>query len=217
MANLREGLYGSYYGSLYGESEPLSQDEMNVNALYIASYLSSKGWTLNSIAGLLGNLEVESSINPGRWQSDDVGNTSMGFGLVQWTPATKYLNWCSEKGYSDASEMDNNLSRIIYEVENNLQWIATDSYNYSFKEFTESNDSPSQLAKAFILNYERPADQSETAQSNRSLLAIKYSFIIRGNDPVTPTIRKRKKFKFPLFIAGNRRRDKWINQNFWIE
>lgn len=54
--------------------------------------------------------------------------------------------------------MDNNLSRIIYEVENNLQWIATSEFNYSFLEFTKRTDKPSILARAFITNYERPAE-----------------------------------------------------------
>jgi hypothetical protein len=75
-----------------------------------------------------GNMQSESAINPGRWQSDIVmpsDPTYAGYGLVQWTPYTKYTNWIVNQGFSDPSEMDANIFRILYEVANNLQWIAT--------------------------------------------------------------------------------------------
>ena len=167
MADLRIGSYGEYYGSSYTSSSALTLSQMKVNATYIYKYLTAKGWTKNAIAGMLGNMQAESSINPGRWQSEDVGNTSLGYGLVQWTPATKYLQWCNEMGYSDPSEMNNNLERILYELEKGLQWIATDNYNYSFDEFSKSNASVEELASAFLKNYERAGvEVEETRRSN---------------------------------------------------
>jgi hypothetical protein len=67
-------------------------------------------------------METESSINPGRWQSDRVGGEAEGHGysLVQWTPYTKYTEWCFQNGYDDPSEMDSALARINYEVLNNI-------------------------------------------------------------------------------------------------
>lgn len=47
---------------------------------------------------MLGNMETESTINPGIWQSLNSGNASGGFGLTQWTPATKYINWANNNG-----------------------------------------------------------------------------------------------------------------------
>ena len=54
----------------------MNMDEMKINAIYIYSALSDAGWTLNAIAGILGNMQSESAINPGRWQSDRVGRKS---------------------------------------------------------------------------------------------------------------------------------------------
>ena len=48
-------------------------------------------YTLQAVAGVLGNIQAESGFNPWRWQSDRV-NTSNGYGLYQYTPATGYLN-----------------------------------------------------------------------------------------------------------------------------
>ena len=99
---LRQGIFGDYYGNTYDSSNSLSQSQMEINATYIYSYLKHKGWTINAISALLGNMQAESSINPGRWQSDRVGgdSDSHGYSLVQWTPYTKYTNWCSQQGYS---------------------------------------------------------------------------------------------------------------------
>lgn len=47
----------------------LTQGEMESNAKEIYTYLSDKGWTINAISGLLGNMQRESTINPGLWQS----------------------------------------------------------------------------------------------------------------------------------------------------
>lgn len=210
MANLRTGANGSYYGSLYSESEPLSISEMEVNATYIYKSLSNNGWTKNSISALLGNMQAESTINPGRWQSENVGSTSNGYGLVQWTPATKYIEWCSDNTYSDPSEMDNNISRILYEIENNIQWIARDDYNLSFEEFSKSNESVDYLAKSFLLCYERPADQSESVQAYRVELAKNWYSYLEGSEPSEPTPSKHKKNKFKFILYSRKRREGWI-------
>lgn len=208
MAALRSGSYGSYYGSLSGTSEALSQSEMEVNATYIYSYLHSAGWSTYAIAGLLGNMQAESLLNPGRWQSEDVGNTSLGYGLVQWTPSTKYTNWCTSQGLTDPSQMDHNLARILYEVDNGLQWISTSTYPLSFLEFTTSTQSVHDLAAAFLLNYERPADQSQEVQNYRGSLASTWYTYITGQTPTPPTpgaSTRRNHFNFVLFANKKRR------------
>ena len=54
----------------------LSQSQMTDNAQYIADYLINKGWTRNAIAGILGNMQRESTLNPGLWESLIYGNMS---------------------------------------------------------------------------------------------------------------------------------------------
>ena len=48
-------------------------------------------WTLESVCGMLGNIEAESGFNPWRWQGDRYG-TGRGYGLYQFTPASGYIN-----------------------------------------------------------------------------------------------------------------------------
>lgn len=202
----RIGQFGTYWGNTFDTSITLTQSQMETNALYIYRYLSSKGWTKNAIAGMLGNMQAESSINPGRWQSDRVGGdaTGHGYGLVQWTPYTKYTEWCNQHLMNDPSTMDANLSRIVYEVTNSIQWIGVGAFSdMSFEDFSKSTLSPSELGKAFVLCYERPADQSESVQAFRGGLAQNWYEFLGGVTPINPSKKKRKKYNFILF---NRRR-----------
>lgn len=219
MSNLRRGLFGEYYGSYYDESVSLTQSQMEKNALYIYSSLLVKGWTAEAIAGLLGNMQHESALNPGRWQSNKVGNTSGGYSLVQWTPATKYINWCTEQGLSDPSEMDNAIARIVWEVENKKQYASTSGYPESFQEFTESTKSPYYLACAFAWNYERSntvlygtEEEKEALRKKRGGSAEEWYTFLTGLEPIPPDpdfpggsgTKKRTGFNFVLF--GRRRR-----------
>lgn len=159
MAELRQGKFGDYYGTPFTASKALTADQQKINATYIYSYFTDKGWSINAISAMLGNMQVESALNPGRWQNDSVGSYSLGYGLVQWTPATNYIDWCTSENRSDASEMDNNLDRIIYELENGLQYYKTPTYNFSFKTFSTSTKDVQYLAVAFLKNYERAGSE----------------------------------------------------------
>ena len=110
---------------------------MEVNARYIFNYLKAKGWTKNAICGILGNMQRESTISPARWQNGAEGNMANGFGLTQWTPATKYFNW-AEKNSLYPIDMDSQLTRILFEVTTNdseeKQYYPTSNYNFSFSE-----------------------------------------------------------------------------------
>ena len=138
----------------------LSLSEQQGNAAYIVNYFRNRGWTDNAIAGLLGNMESESTINPGLWESMDYGNTSRGFGLTQWTPATKLIDW-AESNALNYEAFDTQLERIAYEVTNGDQWIPSLANGMTFLEWTQSTDTPYNLAMLFLTGYERPANQDQ--------------------------------------------------------
>lgn len=79
----------------YGE---LSQEATD-NAQEIANYFITQwGWTLEAVAGALGNMQFEVGLNPWRWQNNNIltqaqartADHSHGYGLIGWTPARKY-------------------------------------------------------------------------------------------------------------------------------
>lgn len=144
------------------ENRYLTEAETIINAKYVKQYLYDRGWSINAIAAILGNMEAESGINPGRWQD----GSGPGFGLVQWTPPGKesyadtdnlddYLaSWCYKRGL-DVYDIDSQLERIIWEKDNGKQYYKN-HYKYTFSEFIESVDDPYTLACAFAFDYERP-------------------------------------------------------------
>ena len=150
----------------------LSTAEMQNNAQIVYNRLKY-GWTKNAICALLANMQCESNINPGIWESLKSGNLSGGFGLVQWTPATKYRNWHdSYFGDTDYTNGDKQLSRIIYEERNGMQWASVYSeQGLTFQEFTQSTLDPYILAVEFLICYERPADQGSSVRALRGSIA----------------------------------------------
>ena len=129
----------------------LSLSEMQNNADIIHYFFRAAGWTDNAIAAMLGNMQSESTINPGIWEG--LVPYDGGYGLVQWTPYTNYSNWAGD-GWQDNGQKE--MERIIYELNNGLQWYATTKYDMSFEDFTTSQDTPSYLAQVWLYNYERP-------------------------------------------------------------
>jgi murein DD-endopeptidase MepM/ murein hydrolase activator NlpD len=99
----------------------------------------------------------ESTLNPNLYEQGYNHSLSRGYGLVQWTPATKLMNWCNSNSL-DWSDGDAQLSRIDYEQLNQIQWISKSAYNYmTFNQFTQSTADVNYLTEVFIWSYERPS------------------------------------------------------------
>lgn len=141
----------------------LSISEMQNNADIMYAFFTAQGWTVNAIAAMFGNMQTESTLNPGIWENLDpfVG----GYGLVQWTPYTHYSEWAGD-GWQDNGQKE--MERIQYELENHLQWISTSLYPMTFREFSQSDKPPAYLAQAFLYNYERPAVKPQPARSRQA-------------------------------------------------
>lgn len=121
--------YYNPYSNTSTSAMVLSQEQMQVNAKFIWQYMHNKyGWTLNATAGMLGNIESESTMNPARPQNNAVTNkwypsapgytgdapapttTWYGYGLFQITPYLAltgnrenpytYGNWAINRGYT---------------------------------------------------------------------------------------------------------------------
>ena len=125
------------------------------NGQYIASFFSSAGWTPNAIAGILGNIARECTMNPGLWESFQTGNTNVGLGLVQWTPGSKLIERANNLGV-DYYSMDGQLQVLLWESQTETEWYKTGSFQITFEEFTHSTQSPDWLAECFMRCYERP-------------------------------------------------------------
>lgn len=186
----KQGEYGQYWGNDYYTSTALNMDQMKLNAKYIYKYFSNKDYTKNAICGMLGNMQTESTLNPGRWEGDRVEWQGHGYGIVQWTPYTKYTTWCRDR----PEDMNTNLDRIVYEVEYNKQWIKTESYPLTFYEFMQSYKTPEYLAQAFLHNYERPSDPDQPARSTQARFWWDYLSGIEPDPPVPVRVQNTRKW-----------------------
>lgn len=133
------------------------------NAQIVARYFSALGWTPQAISAMCGNMRHESSINPDMYEYGYAWEADRGYGLVQWTPRSKYWNWAVARGLPPRHG-DSQLARIQYEIENGIQWIPISEFDYmTFEEFSQSTLPVPYLTAAFTWSYERPNRQAGEA------------------------------------------------------
>lgn len=190
------------------QTRALTLEEMQNNAKCFYGYMNIMyGMTLNACCGILGNAQSESTINPNRWQGDDPYHQppdSWGFGLVQWTPYTKIVEWLQQLGVWETDYIgygNGECQRLKWELDNNQQWIATTQYPISFQEFWTSTDDAGTLALTFLANYERPYDPN---QPTRATQAREWYEYLKDWTPVLPGTEippdKKKKKGMPVYM-----------------
>jgi murein DD-endopeptidase MepM/ murein hydrolase activator NlpD len=143
----------------------LSETESLNNAQMIVNHFANTEWTKESLSAMCGNMRHESSINPDMYEYGYDWTDDRGYGLVQWTPRSKYWDWATSQNLPQR-EGDSQLARIDYEVANNIQWIPRSDYgDMTFQQFrtNSGNWSVDYLTEAFTWSYERP---NETAGWN---------------------------------------------------
>ena len=159
----------------------LDDTDMANNAYCFYSYMYSYA-TLSAIAGVLGNFQVESTINPGVWQNLDEGNYNLGFGLAQLTPATKITDWMIANGY-DIGDGNGQCRWLIEETASSGQWIATTQYPQSWTEFLQYTGTPEDSASIFLANFERAGVEVE---AERRQNARRWYDYLQGLTPYPP-------------------------------
>lgn len=190
-----QGQNDTWYTNTKGGFEKTSVQAIN-NSYNILGVLTELGWSVNAVCGVLGNIDVESGYNPWRWQNDNVPSykdtpwTNKGYGLVQFTPAGKYINNETAQGYygfgpnfSDAQgEEFDGVAQLNF-VNNNLDggYIKTEKFPISFADYKQSNLSAQELASAWLYNYERPA--SYDSEQTRREAASYWSSVFEGIQP----------------------------------
>ena len=125
----------------------LSQPQKDENASRVYTFFTKIGWTKEAICAMLGNMDVESRMNP------SAESTSADtYGLVQWHPASKLQLWAVSEGLNWELGKTQ-CKRIAYEEENNLQWASWSTYTFSYwaREMVETIEN---LTEIFMTHYE---------------------------------------------------------------
>ena len=161
----------------------LSQEEMEYNAQLVQAYGLNAGWSKNAICAILGNMESESGINPGIWES--LTPWRGGYGLTQWTPYTKYSQWA---GVGWQNNGDKEMDRIAWEAANDEQWFYNSQIGeyppYDFSDFLrDSTTTIATMANYFLWFYEHPANP---IQPWRGEQALAWESFLDWDDPPEP-------------------------------
>lgn len=165
---------GNYY---------LSLAQMQNNAKIVQAYGLSQGWSVNAICAILGNMQEESGINPGIWENLSPGIG--GYGLVQWTPYTKYSNWAGSGWQNNGTR---ELERISWEADNNQQWGRNETLGqdppYDFNSFlTDTTTNLTTMANYFLWYYERPYNPYQPKRAQNAQYWYNY---LDWDDPPDP-------------------------------
>jgi hypothetical protein len=137
----------------------------------------------------------ESSLNPDMHELGYGDSPDRGYGLVQWTPMTKYTDWATANGLP-WDNGDSQLARIDYEVVNNIQWIPRSDYgDMTFVQFRQNSGgwTVDYLTEAFTWSYERPnqtaGEQSmpdRKAFANLCMTSLDWTGTGGGTNPPPP-------------------------------
>jgi|GEM_PF-970807 len=188
------GTASGVYATVCTGASTLTSAQMNANATYIYNYLRNQGFTKNAACGVLGNMQAESVLNPGIWERSN--NTSYGYGLVQWTPATVFLNRAVSTNVISAAtatainNLTNSNAQTLMDAELAcLIWCCTTrgdffkptaggsmdhtGYRLTFAEYKASTLNVGTLAKVFHDHYERSGD-STTGLNTRATYATNW-------------------------------------------
>ena len=164
-------------------------DTSAIDAKKMWDYFKSKGLNDYGVAGLMGNLYCESALRPCNLQQTfekklgytdetytiavDNGsytnfvNDSAGYGLAQWTYWSlkqDMLNYHKSKGKS-IGDGDTQMEFLAHQLSNSYKSVWTT---------LQTAKTVLEASNAVLLKFERPADQSETAQNKRAAAGQKY-------------------------------------------
>lgn len=154
----------------------LNNEQQKQNAQLICYELYTREWTLNAIAGLLGNMTNESTVNPGIHERG-----GSGFGLIQWTPASVLTNELSQLGLSGDNDPINQLECIDAELTDyknvfRVYYKNTQYPLYYVDDFPHSTESPEFLARTYQVSRERNLN-IEAAEARKNSAKQWYAYL----------------------------------------
>lgn len=175
---------------------------MENNANCVINFYRNQGINDDTIAGILGNMEAESTIQPLLTEAGGGG----GYGLVQWTPKSVLINHASSLGLSDYNNGDNQCQVVIQEIIGSSairEWYTTSAFISHYYNSGATSDmvgitgndflhntmgwTADKLAIMFMAGYERPSyDPSLNHYQARMSYALSWRQYMNNIIPPSP-------------------------------
>lgn len=167
----------------------------------IFAQLLAHGVSRGVAAGILGNAQAESGIIADRWEGDNPSNKAGGYGLLQWTPSSKLIDWANGQHQNPAA-LQTQINRILWEIQTGTQFYKAGT---TFSAWAASNITPEQAADDFVRYYERPAVVNS---GTRQAFARQWYNYLAGTGassaPAAPAQAKNKDGSLTLTVDGVR-------------
>lgn len=178
---------------------------MATNDELIWKYFKSKGLSDCGVAGLMGNIQAESGLNPqnlqnsyekklgftdatytaavdnGTYTKDQFVNDKAGYGLVQWTYWSlkkAMYEYIHEQKKKSIGSLDAQMEFLAYQLEHSYPAIWATLKNAT---------TVLQASNEVLLKFERPADQSAAVQQKRASYGQAWYDKYKGSVNVTTT------------------------------
>lgn len=123
--------------------------QLSGNALNVKDYLEAQGFAAGAVVGIIANMEHESYMNSGQCEIGYNYSTSRGYGLVQWTPGTKIINYATSVG-SDWYDGDTQMDFLMINAP--ASWGS--AYPVTWADYKNLTD-PYYATEVFFYNFER--------------------------------------------------------------
>ena len=178
------------------------------------NFLKSKGFNEYGAAGLMGNLHAESAINPINLQNTyerkfnmtdteyttavDKGTytnfvkDSAGYGLVQWT------YWSRKQALLNYAKQ---CKKSIGDLEMQLNFMIKELQQYGLLDKLKKATSVYNASTLVLLQYEKPADQSDTVKQRRAGYGqVYYDRFCKALETGTEIVNELKNGKYKVDI-----------------
>lgn len=201
----------------------------------IWNYLKNKIGNEYGVAGLMGNLQAESNLNPknlqnsyetslgftdtsytnavdnGTYTKSQFVNDSAGYGLAQWTFSSRkqgLYEMYKSGGYSSIGSIELALDYLWYELQKSYSGVLS---------VLKSATSIRQASDKVLHDFENPANQSTSVEEYRASLGTAiYNELTgtsggeggggEGGGGTVPVITRTKKRKYKFFLFNRRKR-----------
>ena len=151
---------------------PYTSEAVKGNAQEVYTQLKGAGWTDNAAFAVIGNLCHEScGINPAQWEGGRGYSWDFGFGVAQWTPATKVSNYIGSQAQGVVDDGTAQINLLLSDAgqyttaflnpdgTSNYYNLSGLPYLTTLAAFSQSTAPVDDLTKVWAVCWERPNNQ----------------------------------------------------------
>ena len=181
-----------------GWTTPHSAEQTDNAAEIWLILVDVNGWTEEAAAAVLGNMQHESYINPAQWEIGYNYSMQHGFGLGQWTPATKISNYVGSTNHDAMADGAKQMNYLVSTPSQyNNYYLNPDGTSTYYSEsgvpyfsdmddFSHSTASVRDLTKTWAICWEKPRASAYANSIQDRMDDAEYWYTTFHGSPPTP-------------------------------